>query len=211
MCLSHRFTGQGFGALDGGAMPFAEPGVAPHYGPSRAVRLVHIEIRLDLWPDQQRFEGEATYHLEALPSFQGRFALDCDDVTVLEVAADGGAIDWRMADGAIEIRAADVPDTVTVRWCGERPTRGLFFTGPETWAPERQPMAWTQCQDEDAHFVFPCHDHPGQKHTWAIHLTGPEGYTLLSNGQALQSGVADGRCWAQFVQELARIAFTPRW
>jgi aminopeptidase N len=184
----------------GGRMSFAEPGVPRHYAPSRAVRITHIDLTLRLWPEARRFEGEATISLEPLATYAGRFALDLDEVDVVAVEdADGLALDWSHDDGALTIRGS-APTAVRVRWTGNRPRRGLYFTGPTSWAPGRQHMAWTQCQDEDGHFLLPCHDHPGVRHGWRIRLEGPAGYTLLSNGAQIDSGEADGRAYAVFEQ-----------
>jgi aminopeptidase N len=86
-------------------------------------------------------------------------------------------------------------------WSGREPERGLYFTGPTDWAPDRAPVAWTQCQDEDAHAFLPCHDHPGVKHPWRIEIEGPAGYTLLSNGALVEQHEEGGRSFATWLQE----------
>ena len=186
---------------DGAADAFGEPDVEAHYAPSRAVRIEHLDLKLSLEPVASTFSGEATLRLRRLPIFRGVAALDLDEVQVDAVLSSAGApLRWTHTDG--ELRVLDLPDdgVVVVRWHGADPLRGLYFTGPTAAEPERQHMAWTQCQDEDGHFVFPCHDHPGVKHTWSVRLDAPEGYTLLSNGAAVEEGVADGRAWARFEQ-----------
>ena len=164
---------------------FAEPGVRPHYAPDRVVRIERSTIRLTVDPQARTFSGQAEIELRALPTFQGQFALDLDDVEVDSVTGEGAPLDWEHTDGQVVIRAADVPSEVVIRWHGANPARGLYFTGPTEAEPGRAPMAWTQCQDEDGHFVFPCHDHPSVKHPWTLEITAPAGYTLLSNGRQI--------------------------
>ncbi|HHO53308.1 MAG TPA: hypothetical protein ENK18_21160 [Deltaproteobacteria bacterium] len=184
-----------------GLSSFREPGVRPHYTPDRVVRIRHATIQLALDPEGARFEGEARLSLSALPTFRGRFALDLDDVEVDSVVdGQGGALSWAHEAGQIVIRAPSVPAEVVVRWHGQDPERGLYFTGPTPHEPGRAPMAWTQCQDEDGHFVFPCHDHPSVKHPWTLELIAPEGYTLLSNGERIDGGAEGGRAWARYEQ-----------
>ncbi|MBA2320002.1 MAG: hypothetical protein H0V89_02500, partial [Deltaproteobacteria bacterium] len=200
-CLHHRATSL---ALTRGAdapMAFAEPGVEPNYAPSREVSIVHSAIRLELDPAARTFRGEARLRLAPLGSFHGEISLDLDDVAIESVTdGDGAPLPWTHDGGRIRARAVAVPDVLVVRWTGRDTARGLYFTGPTPWAPDRPPMAWTQCQDEDAHFLLPCHDHPGVKHPWSIELWGPAGYTLLSNGARIDAGERDGRAFARFEQ-----------
>ncbi len=200
-CLHHRANSIGLAGRANGPMPFAEPGVEPHYAPSREVAIEHARVRLDLFPAERRFSGEARFRLRALGSFRDGFSLDLDDVVIEAVADENGApLGWVHEHGRIRIRSVQVPAEVVVRWSGRDPIHGLYFTGPTPWAPNRPPMAWTQCQDEDAHFVLPCHDHPGIKHPWSIELWGPSGYTLLSNGAQVETGESGGRVFARFEQ-----------
>ena len=169
-------------------MAFAEPGVEPHYAPSRTIRIGHAEMRLELDPKAKKFAGHTRFTIEAVPSYSGSFAFDLDEVEVLAVEdGDGNPLKWSYDDGQLRIRAEVAPTHVAVRWQGENPQRGLYFTGPNEHEPERQHMAWTQCQDEDGHFLMPCHDHPGVKHSWRVELVGPAGYTLLSNGRHVET------------------------
>jgi aminopeptidase N len=209
-CLHHRAPSLGLGRLADrqshvaadGPMPFAEPGVEPHYAPSRQVAIEHLAVRLELFPAERRFAGEARLRLRALGSFRDGFALDLDDVAIEAVTDGNGApLGWVHEQGQIRVRCADLPAEVVVRWSGRDPTRGLYFTGPTAWAPQRSPMAWTQCQDEDAHFLLPCHDHPGVKHPWSIELWGPKGFTLLSNGASAGGGEQGDRVYARFEQK----------
>ena len=170
-------------------LPFAEPGVGPTYAPSRVVRITHLELRVVVDPEAHTFLGTARISLVALPTFAGSFAFDLDDVELLSVTDDsGGELPASYGDGQVRITVDEVPSHVRVRWSGRDPRRGLFFTGPSKAHPDRLPMVWTQCQDEDGHFVFPCHDHPSSKHPWTIELVAPRGYTLLSNGQLVDEG-----------------------
>lgn len=191
----------GLARLDGASMPFAEPGVEPHYAPSRKVQIEHIDLSLDLDVEERRFTGQARVRYRALPGFQGSFHLDLDDVQVDEVTLpDGSAVAYVHEGEVLRISSVAPEGEIVVRWHGERPTRGLYFTGPESWAPGRRPMAWTQLQDEDAHFVLPCHDHPRHKHAWTIRLRGPAGYTLVSNGVEVEQGEDDRGAFAVFEQ-----------
>jgi len=186
-------------ALAFGPMPFAEPGVPRHYAPDRTVRIEHIDLRLSVDPVERTFSGTARLRVRPLASYEGRFAFDLDEVKLGTVTdGEGAPLEHRFGDGKLEILAPSAPSEVVVTWSGAEPQRGLYFTGPTEADPERQHMAWTQCQDEDGHFVFPCHDHPGVKHSWSLTLDAPVGYTVLCSGGRVSVEEADGRVVGRF-------------
>jgi aminopeptidase N len=192
-CLLHSSS-----AAD--ALPFAEPGVRPSYAPDRTVRLEHVALSLHLDPATATFRGEATLRFRPFPAYDGTASFDLDEVEVTGVAdGAGGALPFEHGDGVLRVRAGEA-HAITVSWSGRAPRRGLYFTGPTEAEPHRPPSAWTQCQDEDAHYVVPCHDHPSVKHPWTITLTAPAGYTLLSNGRQVSSGERGGEAVATFEQ-----------
>jgi aminopeptidase N len=200
-CLCHRNETLGMATSDATRMPFAEPGVEPHYAPSRSVRITHVDMRLEIDPVAHTFVGRSRFRMEAVPGYAGHFAFDLDEVSVESVEdGEGNALSWRHGDGELRIRIDSVPAEVCVRWTGADPQHGLYFTGPTPHEPNRQHMAWTQCQDEDGHFLMPCHDHPGVKHSWRVELVGPAGYTLLSNGRHVETRHEDDRTVSVYEQ-----------
>ena len=67
-CHSFRSESALMGAVsarDGASMPFAEPGVEPNYGPSRTIRITHMDLSLDLFISERSFAGQATITFEA--------------------------------------------------------------------------------------------------------------------------------------------------
>ncbi|TNE85957.1 MAG: hypothetical protein EP330_23770 [Deltaproteobacteria bacterium] len=202
MCIAHRNAGSFLAAGGGGRMAFSEPGVEPHYGPSRAVRIQHMDLTLSLEPTENKWSGTARLTIKALPLFQGASRYDLDQVEVISVTdGKGKALDYTHDDAELVVEHSKATREIVVAFRGENPIAGLYFTGPTAELPDRQHMAWTQCQDEDGHFVFPCHDNPRFKHAWSIHLDAPAGYTLLSNGERGESGEKDGRAFAHFEQK----------
>jgi aminopeptidase N len=172
---------------------FAEPGAEPNYAPDRGYRIEHLALTLAVDPVARTVRGEATVKLTALPGQDGWYALDLDELTVDGVEDGGGnPHPWRHADGKLLVAPAA---EVRVRWHGS-PRRGMWFVGPTPAEPERVPEAWTQCQDEDGHFLFPCFDHPSVKHPFRITVTAPVGYGVLSNGR-LVSREGDTWTWDQ--------------
>ncbi|MBT3222771.1 MAG: M1 family metallopeptidase, partial [Proteobacteria bacterium] len=178
-------------------MPFAEPGVKPNYGPSRTFVIEHLLLKLRIDPDEKQFSGTATFKMRPLPTFAGIVTFDLDEVVVTAVEdGSGTALIYSYDDGKIAIKT-EACEIAVIKWRGNNPTRGLYFTHSPKDVDEA--MAWTQCQDEDGHFVFPCHDHPGVKHPWTIEIEAPPVYTVLSNGRLVRT--IEGEEWETAVYE----------
>ncbi len=183
--------------LDAGAR-FAEPGIEPHYAPDLGFILVQTTLHLTIDPEARTLIGEATLEVRPLPSGMGEVSFDFDDLDVdsVENADTGEALTYRHGGGKLRVRGVGADGArIRIHWSGT-PTRGLYFTGPVSSAPKRPHMAWSQCQDEDAHFFFPCVDHPGVKAPMDIRVTVPEGYQAISNGTL---GTKEGQTF-HFVQ-----------
>ena len=189
LSLESRFGGWAFARR----RAFGEPGVVPHYGPDRNYRIAHSHLKLTIDPVARTLVGEARLSFELLVSASGTLSLDLDELTVDAVTdAAGTPVPYTHRDGKLEVPAIA---EVVVRYHGQ-PRRGLYFVGPAPDAPGRPPEAWTQGQDEDAHFVFPCFDHPSMLQRFTLEVVAPEGYTVVSNGR-LRSQVGGTWIWDQ--------------
>jgi aminopeptidase N len=78
------------------------------------------------------------------------------------------------------------------------PRRGLYFIAPDADFPKRPVQAWTQGQDEDSRFWFPCLDTPAQKCSSEVTATFPKKMTALSNGVQLSDVVKGDRRTMRF-------------
>jgi len=67
-----------------------------------------------------------------------------------------------------------------------RPVAGIYFTKPDPHYPDRFQTVWTQGQDEDSRYYFPCLDRPNFKQSSEVILKLPPGMFGLSNGKLLR-------------------------
>ena len=66
-----------------------------------------------------------------------------------------------------------------------QPRKGLYFIKPDAAYPDKPRQIWSQGQNEDAHWWFPCHDATNQKMTTELIATVKAEFTALSNGKLL--------------------------
>ncbi len=65
--------------------------------------------------------------------------------------------------------------------------------GPDAAHPDRAPQCWTQGQDDDARYFWPCLDQPIEKFTTEVICTAPAGAFVLSNGDLRERVELPGR------------------
>jgi aminopeptidase N len=207
---SHHLVDKGLSleALASGwaaAKPFPEPGAPLRYAPDRPVRVLQLDVGLRLDPRSPTLHGDTTLVLEAVGGALGEVTLDLsEDHEVLAVTDGAGQpLDHLHRGDQLMLRGlAGSTATVRVQSVAE-PRRGLYRTGPTEAEPDRPPMAWSQCQDEDGHFLFPCFDHPGLKQPIRARITAPDGLEVVGNG-ALVSRAPASPGWTTWTWEERR-------
>jgi aminopeptidase N len=167
--------------------PFAAPGTQTHFAPDCPVSVAHM--RLELEPDlpARTLRGKVTLDLQSRQDGLRAVELDAVDMTFTAVTVDDVPAKSTRYDGKrlrIELESARGRGdkfAVTISYhC--TPTRGLYFVGPDEAHPNRPRECWTQGQDEDSRFYFPCVDAPLLKSTSEVLCTAPSGLFVLSNG-----------------------------
>ena len=74
-------------------------------------------------------------------------------------------------------------DTLTIRIAYScTPAKGIYFLAPDSTNPARRHQIWTQGEDTDNRFWFPCYERPDDKATSEVTATVRDAYTVLSNG-----------------------------
>jgi len=189
-----------------GYRPFALSGTKRVYERARPFQIQHIAIELTLDVKAKALEGVAEIDFTRIDPEARELCLDAvgfelDDVELKAAgaarpvsgrkgkAAANGA--WHRAthsyDG--EVLRVSVPPrakraSVRVAYRAV-PRRGLYFLEPDDHVKDRPRQVWSQCQDEDARYVFPCHDKPHVKQTTELKAKVPAGWFALSNGALL--------------------------
>jgi aminopeptidase N len=168
------------------AREFALPGTRPRWAPDRVVDVEHIRLVLDLDPDARRLRGTAYLTVRVIAPATRFVELDAVELEIASVTSGDAALDFRHDGRRLRVdlgdaRAAGDQLTLDVAYGGS-PRRGLYFIRPDAGYPDKPVQVWTQGQDEDSRYWFPCFDAPHEKATSEVVVTVPRGFFALSNG-----------------------------
>ena len=171
-------------------------GAKPNYVPDRPGQVEHIFLDLVLDIPNQRCEGICQIKLRPIRNEIKCITLDAVNMEIHEVKVgkqkqrfdyDGDRLTIHLRNGTRAGRLL----TLTIDYTLDHPQRGLYFVAPSKQYPEKPTQVWTQGEDEDSRFWFPCFDYPGQLATSELKIKVPEAYTAISNGELLET-ILDG-------------------
>ncbi len=173
---------------------FELPGARPHYNPDRPGQVEHICLDLTFDIPQRRYTGTCTTRLNPVRSGITTFTLDAVDLSIQQVTSaevaqpfdyDGQQLIVRLTQPTI---AGEVLE-LAIAYAVEQPQRGIYFVGPDEHYPDKPVQVWTQGEDEDSRFWFPCFDYPGQLATSEMRVTVPGNFLVISNGELIKTEV----------------------
>ena len=175
---------------------FELPGAKPHYNPDRPGQVEHIFLDLALDIPNQSYQGTCTIRLNPVRDGIDRLTLDAVNLQIesVQVAEAKQAFDY---DGEL-LHIQLEPTTkagesieLAIAYSVNKPQRGLYFIAPDKHYPDKPVQVWTQGEDEDSRFWFPCFDYPGQLATSEIRVRVPKQLMAISNGELVKTE-ADG-------------------
>ncbi len=184
--------GAGSGCACSSAGPLDLTGGPRKYERDRPFKVEHLALDIELDFDSKQVRGSARLDCARVDSQATTLILDAVDfeISSASIISSGKSTkasyryDGEQIELAIGKRLKDF--SVELHYSAE-PRRGLYFLTPDKSVPERPTQVWSQCQDEDARFWFPCHDKPHQKMTTELKVKVPAGMTVLSNGDLVSS------------------------
>jgi aminopeptidase N len=169
-------------------------GAKPHYNPDRPGQVEHILLDLTIDLVEQVCDGTCHIRLNPVRSGIDQLALDAVDLDIQEVKVGRvkQSFDYDGQQLTIALKQSTVihqPLTLSIRYTVDHPLRGLYFIGPDAHYPHKPVQAWTQGEDEDSRFWFPCFDYPGQLATSEIRVKVPQPYMAVSNGELIETTI----------------------
>jgi aminopeptidase N len=184
--------------------PFELPGARPHYNPDRPGQVQHIGLDLKLDLENRCFEGICRITLLPIRPGLQQLSLDAVDLTVQAVFLGALSQAFEQTPETLSIHLAEAlalaPVTLEIHYQVKNPRRGLYFIQPDADYPDKPVQVWTQGEDEDSRYWFPCFDYPGQLATSEIRVEVSKPYQALANGllvEQLDLGEKQVFHWAQ--------------
>lgn len=171
-----------------GHRAFALPGARLQYGPDKTVDVEHIDLHL--MPDlaTHALQGICTTIVRALDEPVSSLALNAVDLDVSAVERDGRPQRFVRRGDLLEVFfeppiRPNEQAAFAVTYATRNPRHGLFFVEPTPQYPDKIAHCWTQSQDENARYWFPCLDYPHAKQTTSTTVVVPKGLFALANGK----------------------------
>ncbi|OCQ97955.1 aminopeptidase [Oscillatoriales cyanobacterium USR001] len=181
-----------FDSETNGKKSFELPGARPHYNPDRPGQVEHIFLDLAIDIPKQSFYGTCSIRLNPVRSGIDKLTLDAVNLKIKSVKIgeikqnfdyDGEQLQVQLQSPTV----VNTPITIDIAYAVEKPQRGLYFVGPDKHYPDKPVQVWTQGEDEDSRFWFPCFDYPGQLATSEIRVQVPKEFLAISNGELIDS------------------------
>jgi aminopeptidase N len=171
---------------------FELPGAKPHYNPDRPGQVEHIFLDLKLDIKKQAYEGICSIRLLPIRSGIDRLILDAVNLNIQSVQVDqvGQTFDYDGESLCIQLSQpteAAKSLLIAIAYSTEKPQRGIYFIQPDKHYPNKSTQVWTQGEDEDSRFWFPCFDYPGQLSTSEIRVRVPKPLVAISNGELIET------------------------
>jgi aminopeptidase N len=178
-----------FDTEDNGRKSFELPGAKPHYNPDRPGQVEHIFLDLNIDITNQSFEGNCTITLLPVRPGVRKLTLNAVDLDIKTVLIDevNQPFDYDGQELKISLLQPTGEQQITIKidYQVDHPQRGLYFIHPDEHYPQKPIQVWTQGEDEDSRFWFPCFDYPGQLATSEIKVKVIKPFMVISNGELI--------------------------
>ena len=206
-------SGSGTASQTSGAKNFpALRSARNYYEPHRYCRQIHLTLAGRISFAEDRFEAYAYIVVKTLSEGAQQVTFDAREMQIHEIAtAPINAFDI-MNPYAIESLQFNASEfeydhailsikfnesmrqgqlaVVRIHYSVVRPNAGLYFVHKKTTTDAAYDCVWTQGQDTDSPFWFPCQDDPRMKITVLQRISFPAAWKGLGNGQCI-SDTAD--------------------
>ena len=169
---------------------FELPGAKPHYNPDRPGQVNHIFLDLKLDIPNKSFQGICKITLSPIRHDVKELSLDAVNLGIKSVLIKNISQPFDYDGEKLIIHLLqNLPEAKTdieIHYQVNQPQRGIYFIQPDEHYPDKPVQVWTQGEDEDSRFWFPCFDYPGQLAISEIRVQIPKPLIAVSNGELIQ-------------------------
>ncbi|MGM3306522.1 M1 family aminopeptidase [Anabaena sp. WFMT] len=181
-----------FDTENNGHKSFELPGAKPHYNPDKPGQVEHIFLDLSLDIPKQSYYGNCSIRLLPIRNNIERLTLDAVNLNIQSVQVDEVPQKFEYDGEKLAIQLSQPTQIgkrllIAIAYSVEKPQRGIYFIQPDKHYPDKPTQVWTQGEDEDSRFWFPCFDYPGQLSTSEIRVRVPKHLIAISNGELIDT------------------------
>ncbi|MEH2256913.1 M1 family metallopeptidase [Nostoc sp.] len=181
-----------FDTDNNGHKPFELPGARPHYNPDRPGQVEHIFLDLSLDIPKQSYQGSCSICLLPIRNGIDRLTLDAVNLNIESVQVDEVPQNFDYDGEQLSIQLSQATQIgkrllIAIAYSVTKPQRGIYFIQPDKHYPNKPTQVWTQGEDEDSRFWFPCFDYPGQLSTSEIRVRVTNPLVAISNGELINT------------------------
>jgi aminopeptidase N len=171
---------------------FELPGAKPHYNPDRPGQVEHIFLDLNLDIPNQSCYGSCSIRLLPVRNGIDRLTLDAVNLKIESVQINEVTQRFEYDGEQLCIYLSQPTEIghrllIAIAYAAEKPQRGIYFIQPDKHYPHKPTQVWTQGEDEDSRYWFPCFDYPGQLSTSEIRVRVPQPLVAISNGELIDT------------------------
>ncbi|MGB3299809.1 MAG: M1 family metallopeptidase [Phormidesmis sp.] len=172
--------------------PFELPGAYPHYNPDRPGQVEHIALDLAFDIPNKSYSGTCKVRIAPVADGLTSLTMDAVDLKIEGVKVGSTQQPFEYDGEQLQVSLKKPTEygesfTLTIDYANENPQRGIYFVGPDKHYPDKPTQVWTQGEDEDSRFWFPCFDYPGQLATSEIRVKVPKKFMAVSNGELIST------------------------
>ncbi|ODH01008.1 aminopeptidase [Nostoc sp. KVJ20] len=185
-----------FDTDNNGHKPFELPGARPQYNPDRPGQVEHIFLDLSLDIPKLCYQGSCSIRLLPIRNGIDSLTLDAVNLNIESVQVDEVPQSFDYDGEQLSIQLSEATQIgkcllIAIAYSVAKPQRGIYFIQPDKHYPNKPTQVWTQGEDEDSRFWFPCFDYPGQLSTSEIRVRVPNPLVAISNGELIDT-IEDG-------------------
>ncbi|MBA4455806.1 M1 family metallopeptidase, partial [Cylindrospermopsis raciborskii CS-506_B] len=171
---------------------FELPGAKPHYNPDKPGQVEHIFLNLSLDISNQTCFGDCSISLLPIRNHIDRLVLDAVNLKIKSVLINEVEQKFEHDGKKLYIYLSEATQCgkrllLAIAYSVEKPQRGIYFIQPDKYYPHKPTQVWTQGEDEDSRYWFPCFDYPGQLSTSEIRIRVPKPLMAISNGELIDT------------------------
>ncbi|QMS90635.1 M1 family metallopeptidase [Nostoc edaphicum CCNP1411] len=181
-----------FDTDNNGHKPFELPGARPQYNPDRPGQVEHIFLDLSLDIPKLCYQGSCSIRLLPIRNGIDSLTLDAVNLNIESVQVDEVPQSFDYDGEQLSIQLSEATQIgkrllIAIAYSVAKPQRGIYFIQPDKHYPNKPTQVWTQGEDEDSRFWFPCFDYPGQLSTSEIRVRVPNPLVAISNGELIDT------------------------